>query len=60
VVVHEAVRDDITMLGQLGVFPPTPAMAARLAAWKLTGRDRRAAAAVRAQCEQAAGVAGAA
>lgn len=38
VVGHEAVRDDMTMLGQLGVFPPTPAMAARLAAWKLTGR----------------------
>lgn len=25
VVGHEAVRDDITMLGQLGVFPPAPA-----------------------------------
>lgn len=24
VVRHEAVRDDVTMLGQLGVFPPTP------------------------------------
>ena len=46
VVGHEAVRDDMTMLGQLGVFPPTPAMAAQLAVWKLTGRDRRAAAAV--------------
>jgi hypothetical protein len=54
VVGHEAVRDDMTMLGQLGVFPPTPAMAARLAAWKLTGRDRRAAAAVSALSARAA------
>jgi hypothetical protein len=43
VVSHEAVRDDVTMLGQLGVFPPNPMLAARLAVWKLTGRDRRAA-----------------
>jgi hypothetical protein len=27
VVGHEAVRDDLTMLGRLGVFPPTPAAA---------------------------------
>lgn len=54
VVGHEAVRDDMTMLGQLGVFPPTPAMAARLAAWKLTGRDKRAAAAVSAASARAA------
>jgi len=54
VVEHEAVRDDMTMLSQLGVLPPTPAMAARLAAWKLTGRDRRAAAAVSARSEEAA------
>lgn len=54
VVGHEAVRDDMTMLGQLGVFPPTPAMAARLAAWKLTGRDRRAAAEVSALSARAA------
>jgi ketosteroid isomerase-like protein len=54
VVRHEAVRDDMAMLGQLGVFPPTPAMAARLAAWKLTGRDRRAAAAVSALSARAA------
>ena len=51
---HEAVRDDMTMLGQLGAFPPTPALAARLAAWKLTGRDRRAAAAVSARAAEAA------
>ena len=54
VVGHEALRDDMTMLDQLGVFPPTPAMIARLAAWKLTGRDRRAAAAVTALCARAA------
>ena len=54
VVGHEAVRDDMTMLGQLGVFPPTPAMAARLAAWKLSGRGRRAAAEVSALAAEAA------
>jgi predicted ester cyclase len=57
VVGHEAVRDDMTMLGQLGVFPPTPAMAAQLAVWKLTGRDRRAAAAVSALSARAAAAA---
>ena len=51
---HEAVRDDLTMLGQLGALPPTPAGAARLVGWKLTGRDRRAAADVWALCEKAA------
>jgi hypothetical protein len=54
VVGHEAVRDDLTMLGQLGAFPPTPAVLSRLAGWKLTGRDRRAAAAVSARAAQAA------
>jgi len=54
VVGHEAVRDDLTMLGQLRAFPPTPAVAARLAAWKLTGRDRRAADAVSALSARAA------
>jgi ketosteroid isomerase-like protein len=54
VVGHEAVRDDLTMLGQLGAFPPTPAVASRLVGWKLTGRDRRAAAAVSAQAAEAA------
>jgi predicted ester cyclase len=46
VVRHEAVRDDMTMLGQLGVFPPVPAIAARLASWRLFGRAKQAAAAV--------------
>jgi predicted ester cyclase len=54
VVRHEAVRDDLTMLGQLGAFPPTPAVALRLVGWKLTGRDRRAAAAVSARATEAA------
>ena len=41
---HEAVRDDTTMLAQLGVFPPAPALAARMLAWKVSGRAARAAA----------------
>ena len=57
VVEHEAVRDDLTMLGQLGALPPTPAAAARLVAWKLTGRSRRAADAVSALAAQAAATA---
>ncbi|MFC1431646.1 ester cyclase [Streptacidiphilus sp. N1-3] len=60
VVQHQAVRDDMTMLGQLGVFPPAPALAARLAGWKLTGRDRRAATAVSASAAEAAAGFGAA
>ncbi|MFB7476095.1 ester cyclase, partial [Kitasatospora sp. NPDC056184] len=43
VVRHEAVRDDVTLLGQLGVFPPGPG-ALRVLAWKVTGRAARAAA----------------
>ena len=54
VVKHEAVRDDLTMLAQLAALPPTPASAARLAAWKLSGRDRRAAAEVSARAAEAA------
>ncbi|MEU1264500.1 hypothetical protein ACPC27_13620 [Streptomyces cellulosae] len=34
VVGHEAVRDDVTTLQQLGVFPPPPAVALRMAAWE--------------------------
>ena len=40
---HEAVRDDMTMLAQLGVFPPTPALGARMLAWRVSGRAARAA-----------------
>jgi predicted ester cyclase len=54
---HEAVRDDITMLGQLGVFPPSPAVALRMLAWRVTGRAARAAARVTAQAAEAAGLA---
>ncbi|MDT0466030.1 ester cyclase [Streptomyces gibsoniae] len=46
VVRHEALRDDITMLGQLGVFPPAPATALRVLAWRVSGRAARAAAEV--------------
>jgi predicted ester cyclase len=54
VIRHEAVRDDMTMLGQLGVFPPAPAVAARLASWRLFGRAKQAAAAVSALAADAA------
>ncbi|MGW2050491.1 ester cyclase [Streptomyces sp. NPDC001858] len=54
VVRHEAVRDDITMLGQLGVFPPAPATALRMVAWRVTGRAARAAAHVTQQAADAA------
>ena len=52
---HEALRDDITMLGQLGVFPPAPNTALRMVAWRITGRASRAAAAVAALAAEAAG-----
>ncbi|MFJ9711973.1 ester cyclase [Streptomyces sp. NPDC101234] len=54
VVSHEAVRDDITMLGQLGVFPPAPPTALRMIAWRLTGRAARAAARVATEAAGAA------
>ena len=52
---HEALRDDITMLGQLGVFPPAPAIMLRMVAWKVSGRAARAAAEVTALAAEAAG-----
>ncbi len=55
VVGHEAVRDDMTMLGQLGVFPPAPATALRMVAWRVTGRATRAATDVTAKAVEAAG-----
>ncbi|WP_377272980.1 ester cyclase [Peterkaempfera sp. SMS 1(5)a] len=55
VVRHEALRDDITMLGQLGVFPPAPATALRMLAWRVSGRAARAAAEVTALAAGAAG-----
>lgn len=60
VVRHEAVRDAITMLGQLGVFPPAPAALRRVIGWKLTGRAGRAAAQVTEEAARAASLAGAA
>ncbi|MFJ8441674.1 ester cyclase [Kitasatospora griseola] len=42
IVRHEAVRDDVTVLGRLGAFPPGPG-ALRVLAWKVTGRAARAA-----------------
>lgn len=54
VVSHEAVRDDVTMLGQLGVFPPEPAGMLRMVMWRLTGRAKRAAQQVTAQAAAAA------
>ncbi|MGW7242741.1 ester cyclase [Streptomyces sp. NPDC054804] len=54
VIRHEAVRDDITMLGQLGVFPPAPPTALRVIAWRTTGRAARAAARVTAEAAEAA------
>ncbi|MEU8947387.1 ester cyclase [Streptomyces sp. NPDC048489] len=54
VVGHEAVRDDITMLGQLGVFPPAPPTALRMVGWKVTGRAARAAADITARAAEAA------
>ncbi|MGP4087957.1 ester cyclase [Streptomyces sp. KR55] len=54
VVGHEAVRDDVTMLAQLGVFPPVPATALRMIAWKVTGRAARAAVRVTTQAAEAA------
>ncbi|MEU5483465.1 ester cyclase [Streptomyces mirabilis] len=55
VIGHEAVRDDMTMLGQLGVFPPAPATALRMLAWRVTGRATRAATDVTAKAVEAAG-----
>ncbi|KAF5991403.1 ester cyclase [Streptomyces mirabilis] len=55
VIGHEAVRDDMTMLGQLGVFPPAPATALRMVAWRVTGRATRAATDVTAKAVEAAG-----
>lgn len=53
VIRHEALRDDIAMLGQLGVFPPSPSAGLRMLAWKATGRAARAAEAVSAEAARA-------
>ena len=43
---HEAIRDDMTLLAQLGVFPPAPATVLRMVEWRVSGRASRAAAEV--------------
>lgn len=43
VVGHVAIRDDLGMLTQLGVLPPTPSAVGRALAWRVGGRTRRAA-----------------
>jgi hypothetical protein len=57
VIRHEAVRDDVTMLDQLGVFPPKPAAGIRMFAWRANGRAARAAAEVTTKAAQAAATA---
>lgn len=42
VVLHEAIRDDLAMLRQLGFLPPRPSSIARIAAWRMSGRASRA------------------
>ncbi|WP_329043000.1 ester cyclase [Streptomyces sp. NBC_00178] len=54
VISHEAVRDDVTMLGQLGVFPAEPTGMFRMVGWRLTGQAKRAAERVTAQAAEAA------
>jgi predicted ester cyclase len=46
VIGHQAQRDDLAMLGQLGVFPPKPGTVGRMLGWRLSGRAQRAAATV--------------
>jgi len=54
VVGHQAVRDDFTMLRQLGVYPPTLASAARKLSVRMSGRAARYAAEVTALAAAAA------
>jgi|SRR5690242_581254 len=42
IVGHSAVRDDLSLLTQIGAFPPSPRLLARTLAWRLTGRAARA------------------
>jgi predicted ester cyclase len=51
---HAAVRDDLGLMTQIGVFPPTPAVGLRMAWWRLTGRAATAGRAVVAASEEAA------
>ncbi|MGQ5640481.1 MULTISPECIES: ester cyclase [unclassified Streptomyces] len=54
VIRHRAVRDDITMLGQLGFFPPGPVAAVSMLSWRITGRAARAASEVTQRAAEAA------
>ncbi|WP_225799157.1 ester cyclase [Streptomyces sp. NK15101] len=56
VVRHEAVRDDLTLLGQLGVLPPGPTVR-RIDDWSADGRAARAAAVIAEAAEKAAATA---
>lgn len=56
VVVHEALRDDMALLGQIKVFPLVPATALRMIAWKISGKAARAAADVAALASESAGL----
>jgi hypothetical protein len=51
---HEAVRDDVTMLSQLRVFPPLPTVALRMVGRKMSGNPARAAANVPTAADEAA------
>lgn len=54
VVGHEAVRDDVTMLGQLGVFPPSPTVGLSMLRWGMFGLAKKAALRVSAAADRAA------
>jgi ketosteroid isomerase-like protein len=54
IVEHSAVRDDLGLLTQLGLFPPRPSVGMRMLAWKLSGRAARAGRAAAAAAEAAA------
>ncbi|WP_031014673.1 ester cyclase [Streptomyces sp. NRRL F-5727] len=56
VVRHEAVRDDLALLGQLGIFPPGPTVQ-RIADWHADGRAARAAETIAAAATRAAATA---
>ncbi|WP_426362036.1 ester cyclase [Streptomyces sp. E-08] len=56
IVRHEAIRDDLTLLGQLGVFPPGPTVPL-IADWHASGRAVRAAVMVAEAAERAAATA---
>ena len=54
VIRHDAVRDDLTMLAQLGAFPPSPELAQTMTQWMTSGKASEAAAEVVALCDKAA------